>query len=322
MASDEEDDYLTMSILDEPDAQYESSIQRRARKLREAELRSQPKSKSQLERESRQARETALSSSILESNPENKGAKLLAKLGYKGGPLGAGEDANARIEPLNLTMKEDRSGIGHESEAKRKFREEAKALGIETKKRKVDEDDFQDRVRKEREERRKEGQLFAAMRVAERLEDTEHEGDQDLDRKAKQEFGSQTRHRSIKSIPVVWRELVRHRTEQEREKRMKEAVKASLPQSRLPRFEDPDEDEDDKIALGKETERAVWEEEEEEEEEEDHELDEFNALEASERLQKLIEYLRKEHRYCFWCKYQYPDEAMEGCSGLTEDEHG
>jgi hypothetical protein len=56
-------------------------------------------------------------------------------------------------------------------------------------------------------------------------------------------------------------------------------------------------------------------------EEEDPELDEFNALAPAERLQKLVIYLREEYSYCFWCKYTYPDNKMEGCPGTTEEDH-
>ena len=79
------------------------------------------------------------------------------------------------------------------------------------------------------------------------------------------------------------------------------------------RYQDDEADADDKIAMGTKI--------EEYEDEEDKELDDYNALEIGERLDKVVEYLRKTYRYCFWCKYRYPDEQMEGCPGLTEEEH-
>ena len=82
--------------------------------------------------------------------------------------------------------------------------------------------------------------------------------------------------------------------------------------SRNTNYDDPEEDRDDRRALGKE---------EEEFDEEDEELEAFNALEPKERLRRLVEYLRDEYHYCFWCKFKYPDEGMEGCPGLTEDDH-
>ena len=313
-AEDGEDDYMTMPIPEDPVPKHESSIQRRARKQREAEQRAHPKSKSQLDREAREARETALSSSILVSNPGNQGAKILAKLGYTSGPLGAGGNENARTEPISLVMKEDRSGLGHESEAKRKFREEAEALKLDMKKRRVDEDEFQQRVSIERKEKRIEGQILGAMKVAERLDETEKGASQAESPTSRD--GS--KHKAIQRLPVVWRGLVKERMQREHEDRARLMLRASLPQSRLPKFEDPDEDHDDKLALGIEDKFSV---QEEELEETDSELDEFNALEPDNRLNQLIDHLRKAHQYCFWCKCQYPDKAMTGCPGLTEEEH-
>jgi len=82
--------------------------------------------------------------------------------------------------------------------------------------------------------------------------------------------------------------------------------------SRNAAYEDPEEDKQD---------RQAWGNEEEELEEEDPELDEFNAMEPAERLRRLVEYLRDTYHYCFWCKYQYPDGTMDGCPGLTEEDH-
>jgi hypothetical protein len=88
--------------------------------------------------------------------------------------------------------------------------------------------------------------------------------------------------------------------------------------SRLPTYEDTEEDKDDRKALGKDVSRHAL---VEDLEEEDPELEEFSALEPAERLEKLVLYLRQEFNYCFWCKYTYPDKEMEGCPGVTEEEH-
>ncbi|KAG7435966.1 G patch domain-containing protein 11 [Fusarium oxysporum f. sp. raphani] len=88
--------------------------------------------------------------------------------------------------------------------------------------------------------------------------------------------------------------------------------------SRLPTYEDDQEDADDKRALGKgHTVYATA----EDLDEEDEELDQFNELEIGERLKSVLEYLREKHQYCFWCKMAYPDAEMEGCPGLTEEDH-
>jgi hypothetical protein len=88
--------------------------------------------------------------------------------------------------------------------------------------------------------------------------------------------------------------------------------------SRLPTYESDNEDEHDKMALGKV--RTVYT-TADDLDEEDEELDQFNALEIGERLRQLLVYLREKHQYCFWCKMAYPDSEMEGCPGLTEEEH-
>ena len=54
---------------------------------------------------------------------------------------------------------------------------------------------------------------------------------------------------------------------------------------------------------------------------EDGELDAFEALEPAEKLSLLVAYLREKWFYCFWCKYRYPDKELQGCPGITEEDH-
>lgn len=323
--SEEEDDYMNFTVS-EPTSKIETSIQRRVRLKREAEDRARPKSKAQIRAEEEAAREAALATSI---DSSNKGFQMMAKMGFKGGALGKGGEG--RVDPVALAMKEDRSGIGLESEKKRKFREDLEKREIEVKKAKVDEGDYRERMRVERETKRMEGQIIGAMKVAERLEEDEKPSQTTADAEepvaeaeepgedataTSTEDNKTTKpvitedHRPLSSINVLWRGLVKHRREKERSRRMRYDLHQSL--SKLPTYDDPDEDEQYKHALGQE---------EEELEVEDPELDEFNALELAVRLSKLVEYLREKHHYCFWCKHQYPDAAMEGCPGLTEDDH-
>lgn len=247
----------------------------------------------------------------------------MAKLGYRPGhALGASTStADARIEPVQLVMKEDRGGVGLDSERKRKVREEGEREG---KRVRAEEGEFRDRVRGEREGRRVEGLVLRAMGVAEGLEEQEGEeeredGDGDWQGQGQggeEEGGTKTKTRSearrppTKSVNVLWRGLVRRREEKERERRMRYDLQQSL--SRLPTYADANADADDRLAVG-----GV----EEEVEEEDVELETFEALEPEERLARLVEYLRERWRYCFWCKCLYPDEGMEGCPGVTEDDH-
>ena len=219
---------------------------------------------------------------------------MMAKLGFKpGAALGATSNPNARTEPLEINVKEDKGGVGMLNEKKRKFREEVK--GVE-KRQRAEEGDYRERIGREREERRVGGLFGSAMRVVEGLEQPEGEC-----------VGNMV---PLKKINILWRGLVKERRDQERERRMRYDLHQSL--SRSAAYEDPEEDEDDRLALGKE---------EEDVDEEDDELNEFLSLEAKEKLQTLVEYLRDVHHYCFWCKYKYEDERMGGCPGFSEDDH-
>ena len=240
---------------------------------------------------------------------------MMAKLGFKAGnTLGASMNPNARAEPLGVIVKEDRGGIGLDSEKKRKFREEAEG---EVKRVKAEEGEYRERVACEREERRLEGLIGGAMRVAERMDTETKSGDPNESDPLTGEQSAPTeskdtkrKSRPINQINVLWRGLVRQREEKERERRMRYDLHQSLP--RNAKHEDPEEDEHDRLAFG---------DEEEEVDEEDPELEEFNALELVERLGRLVGYLREKYNYCFWCKFRYPDPEMEGCPGVTEEDH-
>lgn len=315
-ASDEEDDYMNMAIA-EPvlPKQKETYTQRRLRKEREAEARGRTKSKAERAEEEAAAREEALSRSMLaDPTTSSKGLAMMAKMGFKAGAaLGSKANVGARTEPVGISMKGDRGGIGLDSEKKRKFREEAEREG---KRVKADEGEYRERVRREREEARLEAQVGAAMRVAERMHGEAHE-----DMAALVHDGDESRKRTISSTPlrqinVLWRGLIRRREEKERDRRMRYDLHQSL--SRLPTYDDADEEKEDRRALGTDVVQHTL---VEDLEEEDPELDDFNALEPAERLERLLGYLRTEFHYCFWCKYTYPDEKMDGCPGLTEEDH-
>lgn len=254
----------------------------------QAEAKARPRSKAELAAAADAARDDALSTALPNTS---KGFQMMAKLGFKpGAALGAPSNPNARTEPLHISVKEDRGGVGMQNEKKRKFREEAE--GVE-KRQKAEEGDYRERVAREREEKRVEGMFWGAMRVLEGLEQPEG-GDKV----------------PVKKVNILWRGLVRERREKERERRARHDLHQSL--SRSAAYEDPEEDEQDRQALGIE---------EEDVEEEDEELDAFLGLPGKERLRRLVEYARQQHQYCFWCKFRYEDEKMGGCPGLGEDDH-
>ncbi|KAI1809363.1 putative G-patch domain protein [Poronia punctata] len=326
---DGDDDYMNMAFEESPKPTTETSLQRRQRLKREGEIRGRVKSKAELAAEEREAREAALSRSMLEGAQarKSKGLAMMAKMGFKGGALGAkaegGGGGGGRVEPIKPEVKDDRGGIGLDSERKRKMREAAEGM---EKKVKVDEEEYRDRIRREREAERCERLVYAAMKVCERMDEEEgqqqqsgEEGGEEGNKKKKKKKKGTLSTRPLKSIPVVWRGLVRKREEAERDRRMRYDLQQSST-VRLPTVEDDLEDEDDKTAMGKGGQMTAFS-LVEDLDEEDEELDEFDALEPAERLRRLVEYLRKGYHYCFWCKFQYPDDTMDGCPGLTEEEH-
>ncbi|KAG6016342.1 hypothetical protein E4U43_003869 [Claviceps pusilla] len=320
----QDDDYMNMTF-EEPTSVKETSLQRTQRLKKEALARGMVKSKAQLREEEAAAREKALSTSMLEAPGarKSKGFAMMAKMGFTGGGLGkTTEDGDTRAvtEPIRLSLKEDRGGIGMESEKKRKLQEAMEERDIKTKAVKVEDPlEYRERVRKEREDERLEKQFRAAQRVAERMdEDDEGEEDGEKEESVGRTPAPRLASRPLRSIPVLYRGLVRYREEKERDRRMRYDLEQSL--SRLPTYDDEDEDEDDKLALGKKGKTAAHV-TAEDLDEEDEELDAFHAQEPGKRLGEVVRYLRERHWYCFWCKMKYEDEEMEGCPGVNEEDH-
>lgn len=316
-AADEEDDYMNMTFEESaPSKKNETLTQKKKRLARQAEQ-ARPKSKAEVAEEERKKRDEALNKNGLDTS--SKGYKMMAALGYKAGsalgasrPVADGEKDPRLLEPIGLEMKDSRAGIGADSEKKRKFTEEVEAQQEVDKKRKVDAVDFRERQQKEREDKRAEGQMWGAMKVCERLEEEE-------EAKAEEDATGRTpkRTKPLQSVNVLWRTLVKQRAINERDRRMRYDLHQSL--SRRPDYNDPEEDGEEQMAFAKKP--ASTEEEDVSLDEEDEELDQFQGLEASEKLDKLVAYLRERWKYCFWCKYGYPDEEMDGCPGTTEEAH-
>ncbi|CUS10211.1 unnamed protein product [Tuber aestivum] len=316
---DEEDDYMNMTIPDPTPTGPESYTERLKRKQRAAEL-AQPKSKTELARIEKQKRDEALAKSLLshQSAGTNKGLKMMKRMGFTpGSGLGRKQWDNgmdeARLEPIGVHVKSDRGGIGLEKATSDKMKDAAAGFGAEQ----LSPEEYRERVRIEAEEARMEAQFCGAQKVCEKFEDT---GDG--------LGGSAQRSVPLKSINVFWRGLVKAREEKERARKMKYEMLQSLDSPRLPGYDrDHELDHEDKVALGIAPGRVrklgmTVEDGAEDEIDEDEELAGFDALGVKERLERIVEYLRSKHRYCFWCKYQYPDEQMEGCPGLEEDLHG
>ena len=336
----EEDDYLTMTFAEPTQTQKtETLTQRKKRLAREAEIKARPKSKAEIAAEERAKRDAALQQSTLDTS--SKGFKMMAALGYKpGSALGAapkpptdglereGRTQNPEqpdhrlLEPIGLEMKEGRSGIGADAEKKRKIREEFEQREEGEKRRKVEAGEFRERQQKEREEKKMEGQVWGAMKVCEKLDDEDdNEDKQSAVNPEEDDAVAPARRKNpsskpLHSVNVLWRALVRQRALDERDRRMRYDLHQSL--SRRPDYDDPEEDREDRQALSR---KAETEEVDVDLDQDDDELAEFEALDVAEKLTRLVEYLRSMWHYCFWCKFRYPDEELEGCPGLTEDDH-
>lgn len=308
------DDYMSM-IITEPvqPPQKETYTQRRIRKEREVcvffpvyflkiifltALQAEKKSRALPPSE---ALEDALSKSM---SPASKGFQMLSKLGYKpGSKLGALGNENGMLEPVILETKEGREGLGMANEKKRKFREEAEKVELTEK---VEQEGYRERVGREREVKRLEGLVVGAMKILEELE-----GGDALD-SGKARCKSDDKVSKKRKVNVLYRGLVRQRSEKEREQRLRYNLLQSL--SKNASYQgDPEDEQQDRLAWGAE--------EEELEDDSDEELEAFEVLEPSERLERLVKELREKFLYCFWCKYRYESEEMDGCPGTREEDH-
>ncbi|KAF8535454.1 hypothetical protein BDD12DRAFT_855283, partial [Trichophaea hybrida] len=328
---DDEDDYMNMTI-EEPKSARETLTQRQKRLQRESEIRSRPKSKAEIARKEKEKRAAALAKSIIDAEAErnNKGLKMMKMMGFTPGS-GLGKKAekreqevekewkreDIRLEPIGVAPKEDRAGIGHATETKRKLEASGTYLR-DSKRQELDPAEYRQRIRVEREEKRFALLFYAAQKVCEKLDMKRH---YDV---AEEDIGK-AREVPLGNINVLWRGMVRYREDKETQRRMRYDMEQGLGEPRLPGYDRLHElDETDKAALGIEPTVArksgnVF--EENEGEQEDEELAEFEALSFEEKLQGVVEYLRKNYHYCFWCKFTYQDEMMEGCPGTDEDSH-
>ena len=324
--ADEEDDYMNMTFEEQP--VKETSLQKTQRLKKESRERGRVKSRQELAQEVEAERDKALSTSLMDNpkNKKSKGLAMMAKMGFAGGSLGKkDEDGKSQgiAEPIKVTVKEGRAGIGIESKLKREREEAAEGMDIPSKVAKTDPDEFRERMRKERETARLEAQLWAAQRLAERLDSggwtqVPLENEDDINNREEKLTEQPLNSRPIRSLPVEYRGLFTEKEEQKREDRRRRQVEESL--TCLPTYESEDDEEesDYRIAFNK-TETAYA--NEAEEDGDDKELEQFNELELGERLNKLLLYLRSNHNYCFWCKMAYPDKEMKFCPGVEEEEH-
>lgn len=145
-----------------------------------------------------------------------------------------------------MNMKEDRGGIGHESEKKRKFREQ---MNEAVKRAKVEDEkqgEYVDWRRQELEEKKLTSQLRNAQKIAQNLDEEKPEKTVEPGDTKKADHQIKPEERPLKEFNVVYRGLVRFRREKEEEAKLKVRRLGSSPEpSRLSKYVVDEGDEDD-----------------------------------------------------------------------------
>ncbi|XP_054263816.1 G patch domain-containing protein 11-like [Macrosteles quadrilineatus] len=113
-------------------------------------------------------RESGLSKPI---DPENKGFKMLQKLGFKPGS-GLGKSGEGRVEPVSVEVKADRQGLGRKSSLEEIARLRAK-YRAEAKEKLLNINDYRSRKAEEAAERKASLDLFKSQRVCWELDTKE-----------------------------------------------------------------------------------------------------------------------------------------------------
>ena len=284
-----------------------------------------------------------------DSSPEG-GVRL--GLGYPGGtaasditPQQHQQPHGPILEPIALSIKEDRAGIGHLTSEKHKFRKSLHRSGISPTAQPTPPphelaESYRTRLRLDKQEKRAEAQFYSAQTILEGFDRGESQTSppNQLPQSQRELSPLGSRHPPnankgttaplrtvpLKSIPLLYRSLILHRESKDRQKRARYEFMESLSSTKhstskplnLPGYE---RDFEDKIVYG-----ATQTIEDDGDLEEDEELEEFNQLPFTERLGMIVGELRERWKYCFWCKYQYAsqEEVDESCPGLGEDVHG
>lgn len=172
--SEEDDDYMSDAILakcsDTRPGLVSSKTARKhhlEKKNKESNAKNLVKPKAQIEHEKR---EEGLQAAISSSN---KGFALLAKMGYKPG-MGIGKTGEGRKEPVGISVKTDRGGLGAEADRKRRKEQwTAMRSARHIKRQKMEtklKQDFQQRMRNKFSDGKAERDLIRSQRVCEQLD--------------------------------------------------------------------------------------------------------------------------------------------------------
>ncbi|KAI0049562.1 hypothetical protein FA95DRAFT_1488802 [Auriscalpium vulgare] len=336
--AEDEDDYLSDKFLAETAAstQPKSYHDKRKEALRRSQLKNeQNRQKSRRQREL-ESREAGLSKSLFERAGEesasgsNKALAMMMKMGFKPGQaLGADNTQKAEPDGPAADQGEPHSREGSVEAGPRRLvqplavNEWAGKRGIGLGKRaaspsdldrlakvaKAEEQDsresFRDRARREFEQRRAEGRLVPAQRTC-----------ANLDEQAGKTFNvywlNPTNTDTFPDGLLDALEIVPPAANSTPAQQLRAQMRADALTSLEPDLDDPDATggsaNTEVIQFTPETvEEAV----------------QFLRLAPQERLSQVVEYLRSNYSYCFWCGAQYEDagDMTEHCPGPDEDMH-
>ncbi|RUS72553.1 hypothetical protein EGW08_019690 [Elysia chlorotica] len=289
MSSDEEDymsDAFLQKCIDTRPGLAPKHVQQKAGKeklQKEADRKSRTVSRHKLEATQREA---GLNASIA---PSSKGFALLQKMGYKPG-MGIGKEGTGRIEPVSIELKSGRSGLGRESEMKRKTTE-------------------MNQMRAE---------LMAKRRKAE-----EKLRDSFVGRNVER-FAEKNVERDLRTAQKACLQLDQEKGILEPEKNF------FWPASSLPLQKGDEEEEEDEVEESSLRHRPLENEHSNDSDfdndldsENNSAADPFADFSEMERLDVVTRYLRNVYCYCIWCGTRYNDQEdmNSNCPGNTADAH-
>ncbi|KAG7445834.1 uncharacterized protein BT62DRAFT_980829 [Guyanagaster necrorhizus] len=258
---------------------------------------------------------------------DSKAISIMMKMGFKPGQsLGKTDDEPAeaapsidiasspkksgghKVEPLPLNEWEGRKGIGTRKRAPSPTSAEriAKmAKMVET----VKQSNFRDRAMQEYAERRAEGRLLSAQRTC-----------SNLDEKTAIEFNVLWLNpNNLESFPNGLMEALEQHTtlslpvaRQHHNTSFETRLRQQMQSDALQPLDDVTDQDQKAVAADPEFSPETLE-----------ESAQFLRLQAQDRLELVLSYLRDQYWYCFWCGTQYHshDEMSNDCPGPEEDDH-
>ncbi|ANB11384.1 hypothetical protein AWJ20_4193 [Sugiyamaella lignohabitans] len=239
---------------------------------------------------------TNLKRSLIEREPENKGLKMMKLMGFKpGSSLGAAstesqlnKDQARSNEPIVIEIKKGRGGIGYDSA----LRDEVnKSVDVAIEKQKESKENFLSRISESYSDKKLSSQIKSAQKVALDLDATADGVEPETIYEAEDPF----------SVNIIYRSLV---CEHQLNKKVRELRR---------NMENPSFDTNISVELldmkGDDKSQK--------------ELEEFQLLEKSHQLFRVLIYLRSVYFYCMWCGFSYNDEndLEENCPGMLEQDH-